>query len=227
MVSHAKAPCVPIPETEYLIGWTNGHIAIGFIRNPFECQDPESLPVVCQFGSWETTEQRSLRTGSVVMVKEYGGILFKDGSARKRLNFNEPLRSFVENGIPYPTIMATEWALVSKPKMFRTLGVLQKFHATYLAKNDLVLSGQAWDQEQNVDVSDDLFDSNIRKELQVDSVLVLTWIRLDENQSYGIYSTEPEKRRNFLLPAWMIEKFPQVKFLADTHWLEQVHASFV
>lgn len=53
-------------------------------------------------------------------------------------------------GIPYPTIMATEWALVSKPKMFRTLGVLQKFHATYLAKSDLVLSGQAWDQEQNV-----------------------------------------------------------------------------
>lgn len=57
-----------------MIGWTNGQIAIGFANSPGQCSDQQTAPAVCQFGYWKTEEQKALRIGSIVAVKEYARI---------------------------------------------------------------------------------------------------------------------------------------------------------
>jgi hypothetical protein len=55
-----------------------------------------------------------------------------------------------------------------------------------------------------------MFSLKVRKEPKVDSALVLTWIELDKEQTYSIYSTQPERRKDILLPSWFATKFSQV-----------------
>jgi hypothetical protein len=48
--------------------------------------------------------------------------------------------------------MATEWAIVYVPKMLRSLGVLKEISVTKYDQGSICLSGQALDQEHNVEV---------------------------------------------------------------------------
>jgi hypothetical protein len=90
----------------YLIGWTNGVIAIGFIINP----ETNTLPVICQFGDWKTKEQHDLRTGSVVLVREVAQLLSTTGNYREMTTVDGLFHKMFSDG-KYLNLMPTYFLL--------------------------------------------------------------------------------------------------------------------
>ncbi|KAI6177808.1 hypothetical protein M3Y97_00948000 [Aphelenchoides bicaudatus] len=82
----------------------------------------------------------------------------------------------------FANTLAVEWTIIHKPKLVRALGYVLDFEAVKRKDNHVHFTGEVCDQESNlrVKVVNDQWPTYIRKQVEVESAIVITWIDIDE-----------------------------------------------
>jgi hypothetical protein len=114
------------------------------------------------------------------------------------------------------TTQATEWAVVRKPQIEPALGRVLEFWTTRERDGTSRFSGKVYDEENVVTayVPDDHFPTYIKKPLEVDSPLLIKWIRIEE--PHTIYCSSNYLK--FALPVYA-SSYLKVSDSSDEYWL--------
>ncbi|CAD5233471.1 unnamed protein product [Bursaphelenchus xylophilus] len=111
---------------DYLIAWSDGHDCCGFVKQYDDAT--ENVPLVMRFGGfWTSTAVRNMYVGCTVRVRGYVRMKDREGGQRDVapiMTRGCDVGSVLFAGIPSPSAFAIEWAVVSRPKIVRTLGTL-------------------------------------------------------------------------------------------------------
>ncbi|CAD5229752.1 unnamed protein product [Bursaphelenchus okinawaensis] len=135
---------------DYLISWTDNCIATGFVKRMDDATD--MVPLCIRFGGyWSNKAVRSMYVGCTVRVRGY--LELKERFNEKETMAISPRGSsekpdFLFAGAPRPSAYALEWAVVHKPKIIRSIGMLLE-DQSYEKKGKRHLEGIVQDFEYN------------------------------------------------------------------------------
>ncbi|CAD5233472.1 unnamed protein product [Bursaphelenchus xylophilus] len=122
---------ITLPKpVDYLISWCDHQTCCGFIKNVEDAT--ENVPLVMRFGGyWTDCAILSMFVGCTVRATAYLKVkALKQGAQWNPLvPLGSDIRTFLFAGTPYPSAFAWEWAVVSKPNIVRSLGIIKEDHS--------------------------------------------------------------------------------------------------
>ncbi|CAD5229744.1 unnamed protein product [Bursaphelenchus okinawaensis] len=108
---------------DYLISWSDMLCCVGMIANNNDANS--TVPLTVRFGGhWTDAAVKSMYVGCVVRVKAYMELKELHCANLSPVLPLGATKDISYIGIPIPTAFACEWAVVSKPRIVRSLGML-------------------------------------------------------------------------------------------------------
>ncbi|CAD5233474.1 unnamed protein product [Bursaphelenchus xylophilus] len=132
---------------DYWIAWLDQHDCCGFVKNVEDAT--ETIPLIMRFGGfWTDKAVKSMYLGCTVRVRGFYKVS-AIGNAREFGPFvtrGQKKNNNLFAGIPTPSAFAFEWAVISKPKIIRSLGMVFEDNS-FEKKGGLFLGGMVKDVE--------------------------------------------------------------------------------
>ncbi|CAD5229754.1 unnamed protein product [Bursaphelenchus okinawaensis] len=111
---------------DYLISFTDHHCALGMVKNKTAAQS--GIPLVVRFGGfWSNIAVKSMYVGCTVKVAAYYNVtnVLDIREMCEVIDINSLcVKNVVYAGVPRATGCAAEWAIVSRPNITRSLGLV-------------------------------------------------------------------------------------------------------
>ncbi|KAI6183208.1 hypothetical protein M3Y97_00464000 [Aphelenchoides bicaudatus] len=203
---------------QYIICYCNDVTAVGMIKNKNEIQDG---PLTMQFGYWNSPDGQKLCVGSTVIVSEYANLMNHGKAKPYAVGKQAKEKEFFNDGYIYSNVIACRWAIVSKPEISSSLGMIKGFGFERDLDGGVRYSGQVFDQEYggvNMEVPDDLWSYDITENPRLTTATVLVWADVqDPHTNYEKGNGLPH-----LLPSYAEEYFGLGKLHETGYWIVSV-----
>ncbi|CAD5229758.1 unnamed protein product [Bursaphelenchus okinawaensis] len=209
---------------DYLITWRDTHDCCGMVKSKDDLGD--GVPIVIRFGGhWSEKDVRRLYIGFTVRVKSMyrvGAV----GNCRKEADIvssKNCINDIMFSAIPFPTAIACEWAVVHKPKIVRTLGMVLEDY-TWENKNGLVLAGLVQDSKFNnkVMVCHERWPvPQMKKIPEFGRAVVINYVEL--NEPHTVYQC---RDKGLLMPDYMSGVSVNANYHGESHHFVWIDLTF-
>ncbi|CAD5229756.1 unnamed protein product [Bursaphelenchus okinawaensis] len=186
---------------DYLINWHDTHDCCGMVKSEDDLDD--KVPIVIRLGGyWCDKAVRTLYVGCTVRVKSFYrvGALGNNREEAEIVSSPSCISKIMFSGIPAPTGFAAEWAVIHKPKITRTLGMVTE-DMSLENKAGTILNGLVRDYEFNEELMvchEKWPIPQIKKVPEYGRTVVINYVEIDEPHS--VYQC---RDKGLLMPAYM------------------------
>ncbi|CAD5229748.1 unnamed protein product [Bursaphelenchus okinawaensis] len=171
---------------EYLIVWSDTICCCGVVRNIEDMAD--TMPLFMRFGGHWSNSVHKIYMGCVVKVKSYLEVKGRDDKVIPIASLGSEFKDLFYGGVPFPSALASEWAIVKLAEVERSLGMLTE-DSSYGRDPFMFLRGSVRDYEYNVDLIASYEKwPNIKKLPEVNSAVVLNYVKITDH--VGLFTSK-------------------------------------
>ncbi|CAD5233475.1 unnamed protein product [Bursaphelenchus xylophilus] len=206
---------------DYWIIWSDRHDCCGIVKKEEDTTD--GVPLIIRFGGfWTDKAVRSMYLGCTVRVSAYYKMtgLGNSNELMEIVPRGSGIKDIVFAGIPVPSAFACEWAVISRPAIVRTLGIVQE-DISYEKNRGFQLAATVMDCEYNekfVACQEKWPIPQLKKVPEVGSPVIINYVEVREPHIFFEC-----KDKVIPLPPYMCMEFRNKDVLWDNYvfgWLD-------